>query len=218
MLSRLLTLFLGLAAFTPRPVALGPLPPLRTGDIVLQTSASAMAPLIAHATGSPFTHVGLVEVTEEGTFVIEAVQPVRRVRLEAWRARGVKGRILVRRWPNLTPPQAQAVLGGARAFLGRPYDVRFAWDDEALYCSELVAKAYAAAQLSVGRLERLDALALGPAERARARQLGVDLSQQVLTPRSLAEEPGLLTVASDFAESKVSPPAAPPAPRAPGSR
>jgi hypothetical protein len=155
-------------------------------------------------------------VTPEGAFVIEAVQPVQRVRLEAWRARGVKGRILVRRWPGLTDAQAQAVLTRAREFLGRPYDVRFAWDDGALYCSELVAKAYSAAQLQVGHLERLDTLALGAPEKARAQQLGVDLSQQVLTPKSLAADPSLLTVASDFAE--VSRSSAPRALPAPGSR
>jgi hypothetical protein len=208
MLSRLLTLILGLAAFTPRTAALAPLPPLRTGDIVLQTSSSAMAPLISRATHSPFTHVGLVEVTTEGAFVIEAVQPVQRVRLEVWRARGVKGRILVRRWPGLTDAQAQAMFTRAREFLGRPYDVRFAWDDGAIYCSELVAKAYAAAQLQVGRLERLDALALGEPEKARARQLGVDLSQQVLTPQSLAEDAALVTVSSDFAQVRAPHPGA----------
>jgi cell wall-associated NlpC family hydrolase len=178
-----------------------PHPSLQSGDLVFQTSRSRQSAAIQAATHSPLSHVGLVEVTAQGTFVLEAVQPVRRTPLARWRARGEAGRMLVLRHPEADAAARERVLQEARRHLGRPYDARFGWGDEALYCSELVHKAYArGAGLRLGRLERLSSLdlrALGPALRERygAR---VPLSLELLTPASLAADPALRVVHSDF--------------------
>ncbi len=51
----------------------------------------------------------------------------------------------------------------AKKELGKPYDARYRWDDERLYCSELVVKAFArGAELSVGKQEVVKTLALTP--------------------------------------------------------
>ena len=43
--------------------------------------------------------------------------------------------------------------------MGKPYDPRFGWGDEALYCSELIHKAFLrGAGVALGEKERLGAL------------------------------------------------------------
>jgi uncharacterized protein YycO len=174
---------------------------LKTGDLVFQTSRSRQSVAIQAATDSPLSHVGLVEVAREGVFVVEAVQPVRRVPFAAWKARGVGGRLLVLR-PEQVPEEGRAAaVAEARRHLGKPYDWRFGWGDEALYCSELARKAYSAAVgVDFGKLERLGELKLerlGPA--LRQRYAGrVPLQLELITPASLAADGRLAVVYSDY--------------------
>lgn len=165
-------------------------PPFRTGDVVLQTSKSAMSLPIREATHSPWSHVGLIEVTEQGVFVVEAIQPVSRTPYEVWRKRGEGGVVKVLRLKNVTPEAAAKTLAWAKARLGTPYDVKFGWGDDALYCSELVVKAIEAGSgVRVGHFDRLDALDLSPASKRRAEALGVPLSTEVVSPAALDRDP-----------------------------
>lgn len=174
---------------------------LRTGDIVLHTSRSRQSKLIQAATDSPLSHVGLVEVTPQGAWVVEAVQPVQRVAFARWRARGVEGRILVLRPQGLSEAQLARAVGAAKAWLGKPYDWRFGWDDEALYCSELVRKAYAqAAGVEYGRMERLGSLRVKGLEKPMRERYGgkVPLELELVTPASIALDARLDVLHSDF--------------------
>jgi hypothetical protein len=195
----LLALALGVSALTRGQ------PWLRSGDVVLQTSRSGQSGFIQEATGSPWSHVGLVEVTADGPVVIEAVGKVRATPWRAWRARGEGERVLVLR-PRALPPEALAhVVAEARRELGKPYDPRFGWGDEALYCSELVHKAFLrGAGVALGEKERLaDLLASSPRraaleKAAASRWRGPpprDL--EVVTPASIARDPRLQRVAGD---------------------
>lgn len=174
---------------------------LKTGDLVFQTSRSQQSQAIQVATDSPFSHVGLVEVTPRGVFVVEAVQPVKRTPFEQWKTRGVGGRVLVTRPEGLTEAQRGAAVKAAKQYLGRPYDWRFGWGDDALYCSELVRKAYArGAGVEYGKMEKLGSLRvekLGPALRERYGGK-VPLELELVTPASLAEDARLTVVYSDF--------------------
>jgi hypothetical protein len=173
-------------------------PSLRTGDVVLQTSGSARSALIQRASGSPYSHVGLVEVTGEGAFVIEAIAPVSRTPFEAWAARGQGHVVTVLRPKGLDEGARRAVIEVARGWLGRPYDARYEWDDQKLYCSELVVKAFArGAHLEVGRQQRVKDLQVTAEDLAWARSLEVDPEQSLVTPGSLAEDPHFEVVARD---------------------
>lgn len=176
-------------------------PQLRTGDIVLHTSRSQQSAAIRIATDSRYSHVGIVEVTRKGVFVIEAIQPVSRAPWSAWRARGDNGDVTVLRHPGLDEPAARRVIAAARQFLGRPYDWTFGWGDEAIYCSELVHKAYLrGARLEVGRLQRLDSLRLGLVQAAARERYGgsIPAALEVVTPASIAEDPALVRVFSTY--------------------
>jgi uncharacterized protein YycO len=144
---------------------------LKTGDLVFHTSRSQQSLAIQAATGSPLSHVGLVEVTASGVFVVEAVQPVRRVPFARWKARGVEGRLLVLRPEQLPEDTRATAVAEARRHLGKPYDWLFGWGDEAMYCSELARKAYsAAAGVDYGKMERLGELNVKPLEAALRRR------------------------------------------------
>jgi hypothetical protein len=174
---------------------------LRTGDIVLHTSRSRQSKLIQAATQSPLSHMGLVEVTPQGVWVVEAVQPVQRVAFAKWKARGVEGRLLVLRPQGLSDAQRGQAVARAKAWLGRPYDWRFGWDDEALYCSELVRKAYAQGTgVEYGKMERLGSLKVQGLEKPMRERYGgkVPLELELVTPASIALDAQLDVVHSDF--------------------
>ncbi|WP_199727792.1 YiiX/YebB-like N1pC/P60 family cysteine hydrolase [Corallococcus sp. CA049B] len=174
---------------------------VRTGDVVFQTSGSRQSKAIQVATHSPLSHVGLVEVTPEGTFVVEAVQPVKRTPFARWKARGVKGRLLVMRPRGVDDAAKARAVEEAKRHLGKPYDALFGWGDEAMYCSELVRKAYATgAGVEYGRMERLGDLDVAGLRREIAERYRgpVPVDLELVTPASLAADARLAVVYSDF--------------------
>jgi len=169
---------------------------LQTGDVVLQASRSARSALIRKASGSPYSHVGLVERAKDGVYVVEAVQPVSRTPLATWVKRGVGGAVTVLRPMGLDAAARAKVLAEAKKALGKPYDARYRWDDDALYCSELVVKAFErGAGVTVGKQEVVRSLHLSPAELALGPALGIDPEQTLVTPGSLVGDAHLELVA-----------------------
>jgi hypothetical protein len=129
---------------------------LRSGDVIFHESKSSQAAAIRAATGSRYTHMGLIEVDDDGVWVIEAVQPVRRTTLATWVARGVDQHAVVKRYKDpVSEEELDKVLAAAHAFMGRPYDLPFLWSDDQVYCSELVWKAWKrGADVELGMLRR----------------------------------------------------------------
>ncbi|RYZ42228.1 MAG: peptidase [Myxococcaceae bacterium] len=195
----------GVEAAPRRPDGAGVEAKVRTGDVVFHTSGSRQSKAIQVATHSPLSHVGLVEVTPEGAFVVEAVQPVKRTPFAQWKARGVKGRLLVLRPTGVEAEAKQRAVAEAKRHLGKPYDALFGWGDEAMYCSELVRKAYAAgAGVAYGKMEKLGSLDVAGLKRELSERyrgpLPVDL--ELVTPASLAADARLEVVHSDFPEAR----------------
>lgn len=118
-------------------------PELREGDIVFSSSVRGQGGAIMAATGSPYTHCGIVFEKDGKLMVLEAVQPVGVIPLETFVSRSNPGTFMARR---LTKAVAAVDLKRARewavAQIGKDYDGKFLWDDDRLYCSELVWKAY----------------------------------------------------------------------------
>jgi hypothetical protein len=131
----------------------------REGDLVFQHSQSAQSRAVALATGSSWTHMGVVLGKDGQLVILEAVQPVKLTALAAWIGRGERGRVVVKRLRNadavLTAETRERMRGLGESWLGRPYDLQFRWDDERLYCSELVYKLYErAAGIRIGALRK----------------------------------------------------------------
>ncbi len=192
-----LAVLIGVAS-RPREVAQARVA-VQHGDVVLQTSTSSRSALIRQVTNSPYSHVGLIEVAKDGVFVIEAVQPVSRTPFETWRNRGQGHRITVLRAKGVDAVTLREVVKAAKKELGKPYDARYRWDDEKLYCSELVAKAFErGAKLSIGEQQQVKSLDLAPGLIALGPKLGIELEQTLLTPASIARDAQLELIHSDF--------------------
>jgi uncharacterized protein YycO len=116
---------------------------LREGDIVFSGSSAGQGEAIIEATGSPYTHCGIVFLSDGKPMVLEAVQPVGVVSLETFKSRCKPGTFMARRLKSpLASANYQMARTWAAAQIGKNYDPRFRWNDDTLYCSELVWKIY----------------------------------------------------------------------------
>ena len=181
-------------------------PALRDGDLVFQTSRSSQSAAIQRATGSPYSHMGLVFRRDGRPYVLEAVATVRFTPLGQWIARGAGHHFVVKRLRN-----ADAVLdatgishlrSAALRFTGRRYDLTFEWSDDRMYCSELVWKAYdRGLGIDIGALQTLrDFNLTDPAVRAKMRERygdTVPLNEPVISPVAMFRSNLLVTVAEE---------------------
>ncbi|HSI05578.1 MAG: YiiX family permuted papain-like enzyme [Myxococcota bacterium] len=175
---------------------------LREGDLLFQTSRSSQSKAIAVATKSKFTHVGIFTLREGKAYVLEAVQPVKLTPLDEWQRRGLKGKVTVRRLAD-TGPLTTEVLGKmrevAQGFIGHDYDTAFGWDDDKLYCSELVYKVYdRGAGIQLGSLQKLRDFDLKSSEvKKKLRERygeQVPLDMEVISPQAIFDDPRLVTI------------------------
>ena len=205
------TLFIGsmvvLVACTPAANAADNLTSrLRDGDIIFQISRSAQGKAIQAASGSKYTHMGIIFLEKDGTpRVFEAVQPVQITPLSKWVRRGKRGHFVIKR---LKGPHAQAIAENVAALrkeatrmLGRDYDLLFDWSNDKLYCSEYVWKIYKRVlDLEVGTPQLWSELDMSsPAVRRLAKKRLGHLPSprgRVITPVRMLESPLLVPVAT----------------------
>jgi len=120
---------------------------LQAGDVLFQDLPGPLGEAIKLATGSKYSHCAIVLKDENGLFVFEAVEPVRRVEIEDWIDQGINDHYVVRRLPKakevLSPEVIERMLSVSKEQLGKHYDGLFEWNDDRIYCSELVWMAYA---------------------------------------------------------------------------
>ena len=195
--STLLATGFGFKKSAPREAAYA----LKEGDIVFHGTAGEQCDAVREATGSPFTHCGVVFENDGRLMVLEAVQPVRVTTVEAFQQRSLPGTFHARRLK--APPAADAV-ARAKAWgsrqIGRNYDVLFGWNDGALYCSELVWKVYAKAGIDLCPTRRFHDYRLDhPKVKAViARRYGsadkLPRDEPVVAPGDLADSPLLVEV------------------------
>lgn len=69
----------------------------QNGDIIFQTSRSSQSEAIQRATGSKYSHMGIVYVLDGEPRVFEAVSTVRSTPLATWIKRGKGGHCVVKR-------------------------------------------------------------------------------------------------------------------------
>jgi hypothetical protein len=163
----------------------------REGDVVFQSlRGSPLKELIEGATESKFSHCGMVVRRDGRWMVIEAVGPVREIALADWIAHGVKRDFAAFRLDPRYDARIPAIIAEARKFLGRPYDFRYRFDDEKIYCSELVFKAFqnVTGEL-LGRVRKVRELKWEPYEQFIEELEGgpVPLDRELITPRDLSE-------------------------------
>ena len=178
-------------------------PELRDGDVIFQTSLSAQSLAIQQATGSKYSHCGIIFRSGDNYLVFEAVQPVKTTPLDEWIARGKGGKFVVKRLKNadeiLTPQTLEEMKRIGGTFRGKNYDLAFEWSDDKIYCSELIWKIYErGAGVELGKLEKLGDFDLtGEAVRAKMKERyagAVPLNETVISPAAIFNSELLKTV------------------------
>jgi hypothetical protein len=205
---------------TGLPAAAADLPPLKTGDLVFQNTETSASDAIMLASGTVYTHIGMVEVDKAGkAIVIEAVGPVQAVSLDTWTKKGTGNRITIKRIKGLSDVAAKDAVARARRYLGRPYDHYFYETRDAIYCSELIHAAFKEGPgVSVGKEERvrdlnIDTKAAQQIIRTRWKThplcrtkqaktfeacYALILDQTLVTPASIARDPSVETIYTTF--------------------
>jgi hypothetical protein len=130
---------------------------LRTGDLVFvgipqdySLDPDSMGSAISDATGSGdlnLIHVAIAEVGADTTWIIDATikhgvdrHPLDTFLRDFTLKDGSMPVFIVKRLKDSR--MAEQFVENAKQFLGRPYDVWFSPDNEAMYCSELVRDSY----------------------------------------------------------------------------
>lgn len=150
--------FIALVAVSLYATADGNYPALQNGDLVFQTSTSSQSGAIFLASASFFTHMGIIKNDGNNTLVIEAAGKVKETPLKEWVNRGLFKRVAIYRNSGLTAGQGQQIVSAAKAYYGKPYDIFFSFNNDAIYCSELPYLAYKEAGISIGRIQKLSEL------------------------------------------------------------
>lgn len=132
---------------------------IKDGDIIFQTSKSMQSNPIQLATKSKYSHCGIIYKKGSDFYVYEAVGPVKLTSMKEWIARGKNNTYVVKRLKNvekiITPDVLKKMKQVGDQFKGKPYDITFEWDDNRIYCSELVWKIYKqAAGIEIGKLQK----------------------------------------------------------------
>ena len=137
---------------------------LRSGDIVFRLGDArvvrGMVPLsrfIARATGSPFSHTGIVAIEDGSPVVYDCSSAgIQRQPFEVWMLDSL-GPLGVKRLKLAHRERIAGVIGYCRSAYERqvPFDNGFRMDDESLYCLELTEKAFRSEGLALSEPVRI---------------------------------------------------------------
>jgi uncharacterized protein YycO len=132
----------------------------KDGDIIFQSSQSEQCKAIQLPTNSIYSHCGIIFIEEGEVFVYEAVQPVKKTKLEEWIKRGKNEHYVVKRMKNASNILTSEILTSMKKecekHVGKKYDLTFEWNDDKIYCSELVWKIYQRSlNIEVGKTQQL---------------------------------------------------------------
>jgi hypothetical protein len=161
------------------------------GDVLFQSlPRGPLIDAIEGATHSKYSHCGIVAPGAKGGWVVvEANGSVKETPLDAWIAQGRENAYAVYRYEPRYADKLPHVVAAARKWLGKPYDMHYAFDDEALYCSELIFKAFKSATgEECGKIVTLGDLDWKPHETVIRflERGGLPLEREMITPIDLA--------------------------------
>jgi len=177
---------------------------LKNGDFIFHESLSTQSRALKYATGSRYTHVGIIYIRKGKPYVYEAIGPVKLTPLDSFIRRGVGGHYVVKRLKyaedKLTPENIKKLKAQGRRLKGLPYDPGFMWSDNRIYCSELVWKIYKRSMgIEIGKLLRyrdfnLSHHVVEKLISKRFGKAGVPLDEPVISPGEMFRSDKLRTV------------------------
>jgi len=168
----------------------------KDGDIIFQSSTKGQGLAIQIATGSKYSHVGLLFKEGSKFYVYEAVQPVKKTELKEWIARGDHQAYVVKRLKEgdkiLNAEKITQLKSECSKHLGKNYDLYFEWSDDKMYCSELVWKVYKkATSIELGKLQKLKEFNLtNPVVQTKLKERygeHIPMEEKVISPGAIFE-------------------------------
>lgn len=178
---------------------------LHDGDIIFQTSRSSQSRAVQLATHSKYSHMGLVFMEDGRPYVYEAAERVKVTPLRGWISRGEKGKFAIKRLAEYDelPPEALKRMKDAGVRLkGKSYDPYFEWDDEMIYCSELVYKIYKEGGIEIGKLEKFRDFDLShPEVRKKIQERfgnEIPYDETVISPDSIFNDKKIIGVCTNY--------------------
>ena len=111
----------------------GDLTALQEGDILFIETESFQSKYIKWGLLSIWSHCGIAVDTPEGIQIMEADTTVRILPVERFVGKSIGGKYIIKR-----PEQRLTQPINKNKWLGRWYDLKFSFDNEEVYCSELV--------------------------------------------------------------------------------
>lgn len=162
------------------------------GDVIFQSlpKLTRLVRAIEGISGSPLSHCGVVIRKEGKWYVTEEFGDVHDTPLFGFIQRGRWGMFCVYRLRRGYDDAIPGFLEALKIYKGRMYDYRFRLDDDFLYCSEFVYKAYLKATgRELGRLEALGSMNWQPyAETISFYEKGPPpLDRLMITPKNLSQ-------------------------------
>jgi len=174
---------------------------IKSGDFIFQHLPGPLTEMIADVTKSPYSHCGIIVEKKGGFVILEAIGPVKETPINEWIARGEGERFTIVRLKEPYRIFIPQIIEQAYRFSGRPYDIQYEWDDQKIYCSELIHKAVQeGAGLSLARFVRLGDLDWHRYEKQIRQITGgiLPLDRIMITPADLAESNEVYMVYSSF--------------------
>lgn len=113
-----------------------PIKDIKEGDVIFQTSQSEQSPLLQIATRSKITHCGIIVMKNGKPYVLETLKTLVLTPLDKFIARGVDGKYWLKR------SKKDNIKIKYKSYLGKPYDLAFKFENDKLYCSELIYDIY----------------------------------------------------------------------------
>ncbi len=162
------------------------------GDVIFQSlPPGPVVWAIEGVTKSPYSHCGIVARKDGRWIVYEAYRGVSATPLKTFLFRGRGGGFAVYRLRGEHRRHIPETLLCCEKYLGRPYDIRYRLDDEKIYCSELIYKAFRDATngQQLGDLKKFGAMNWQPYE-TLIRQIeggDVPVDREMITPVELAK-------------------------------
>jgi len=132
------------------------LPPLESGDLIFETTLTNQTPAIMLATGSIYTHVGIVHKQIDGSItIIHASRHVIESPLSEFLSFGWGEKVTIRRYESLSQTQRDAIVQRAEQYIGRPYNYVFYMKSDSVYCSELPYLVFNGLNIALGTPEKI---------------------------------------------------------------
>ena len=173
----------------------------KDGDIIFQSSQSSQSKAVEQATNSPYSHMGIIFIKNGKPYVFEAGIKVAYTPLTSFIERGKNRYYVIKRLKdhNLSVKETNKLKLVAKTFENKPYDIWFGWNDNYIYCSELVWKIYnRALKLEIGQLQNIKDFNLSSAlvkQKLKAHYGDkIPFQETVISPVAMFNSPLLITV------------------------